>query len=205
MFDLLRTLEKKKKIDPKEVINILQYEDEDFAPYLKDCDNLGDVFNDASEYWSFFNYDLVELLSNRFGSVANGWVMKKYTMKFKEYSKRRLRDVPMDSFGYDYEKKKDYILKTNKNMKVLTVDNLRTLQMEINEVLHKRLLCIVGVDDEIITLTIRSFAQDITKITIRQRVELRKLGILSIRYGDQFIDTGEAELFENQMKMICNS
>ena len=146
--------------------------DSDIKESLRACKSLAEVFNYLSKFVSFFNFDLVKLLTQHFGSPAMKKKLKKYMKRFQNYSKRRVCECPIykdTNIGEVEKSDKIYKIATDKILEAYTVEDLKILELEIQKVLgHKILL-----EDE---LTFRDNDFDISE---DQKQAVGELSVLS--------------------------
>ena len=162
-------------------------EDSDFKESLHACKSLAEVFNHLSDFVSFFNFDLVKLLTHHFGSPAMKRRLKKYKNRFRNYSKRCVCECPKDAFGKAKKSDKIYKIKTDKVLEIFTLEDLNELQHEIRKILGRKLLRLLKVEDGCIELTFRVFNCDDFDISEDQNQALGDLGVLSVTCGQNVV------------------
>ena len=198
VFDLKRNIEETSKME--DVITLLQfYDSNNFKELLSECKNLTEVFEKISHFVSFFDYDLIKLLTRKLGSNAIKKKLYKYKKKFQDFSKRRLCECPSNAFGdgADDKSEKVYVIKTDKSLESLTVNEVQTLERSMNRILGYEFLRLLRVEDGCVQLTFRTLRKgDMLPVPSQDRVALRKLGVLSIRFGGQIVDMMESPLQE---------
>ena len=167
---------------------------EDIITFLKiRCDasfegsSLSEVFVKLSKYVSFFDFGIIKLLTCQFGSNTLKKKLKKYKGRLREFCERRVCECPSNVFGDAEKGEKVYVIKIDESMYTLTVKQLEKLCFEINKILGHRFLRLLRVDEGCVRLTFRTFENDVFSVSQDQVQELRKLGILSIQFGEQFV------------------
>lgn len=190
VFNLQKRIEETSKMD--DIVNVLTFYDNAYEKLLHGCTGIAEVFRKISSVFSFFDYDLIKLLYRKFGSLSNKKDLKKYKQKFQDFSKRRICECPSDAFGDVPKSEKVYVIKTDKSIEDLTVVKLRQLQYEMNKVMGQRLLRLLHVEKGCVSLIFRSFEDCKVNLSKSQLQALRKLGILSIGYGDLFVNISKA-------------
>ena len=161
-------------------------EDSDIKESLRACKSLAEVFNHLSDFVSFFNFDLVKLLTHHFGSPAMKKKLKKYKKRFQNYSKRRVCECPKEAFGKPEESDNIYKIKTDKILDKFTFEDLKKLEHKISKILgHK--LCLLKVEDGCIELTFRVFNCNDFDISEDQKQALSDLGVLSVTCGQNVV------------------
>ena len=170
------------------VINCLKAYDKTFCDKLKlaDCGSIEVVFSKIIDHLSFFDLEMITVLTNLCSSYTENRVNEYKTM-FEKYSKRRVVECPSDAFGDAEELEKVYVLKTDRNLRSLEVKKLSQLCYEITNILgHKKLL---QVSEGCVQLIFRASDEEFTvNVTEEQQQALRNIGVLSITYGDQMVD-----------------
>ena len=96
MFNLQEDLEKNSTLD--KVVNLLIFhnipEDE-----LCDCYSIALIFRRIRKYISFFDYELIKILSKHLGSSTLKKRFANYKLHFQEFAKRHICECPHDLFG----------------------------------------------------------------------------------------------------------
>ena len=184
VLDLQRDIEENSSL--KVVINSLKAYDKSLVEkLLSDCASIGDVFGKILDHISFFDFEIIKILT-RIGSKRIQKKYKKYKAMFKEYSKRRVVECPSDTFGVAENLDKVWILKTDRILDLLTTEELKQLCIEIQATLKSfRLL---EVKKGCVQLIFSSFEDETFLITKEKQQALRNVGVLSISYGDQVVD-----------------
>lgn len=65
MFDLRKDLEN--SLETEDVVEFLVYYNKNLEPQLSNCNSLSQVFRKVRKFVSFFDFDLLEHLSDKFG------------------------------------------------------------------------------------------------------------------------------------------
>ena len=187
MFNLQKDLEKNSKLE--DIINLLVFYDKALAGKLSNSNSIALVFRNIRQYVSFFDYELLKVLAKHLGSSELKKKLVKYKMSFQEFAKRHICECPTDVFG-DSEStdEKVYVIKIDRSMEDLTLEELKTLQRKMNEILGQRFLKPLKVQDGCVQVTFQTFHDNKLIITAKQQQALSKLGILNITCGSEFID-----------------
>lgn len=187
VFDLKNYLEQK---NPQDIIIFLNWtiSDEILKAYLKKCTTTAELFDKLYGYSSFFDFEYIKLLARKFGSQKIKMNLKKYITMFQSYLKRRIVEIPDYAFDGMDQSEKVYVVKTDRIFKDFTAKDLKRLQYEMNKILNNTLLCLKHVEEGCVQITFRGFEKEEFVITPEQQQDLRNLGILSISYGDHFVD-----------------
>ena len=171
-----------------------------FKESLRACKSLAEVFNHLSDFVSFFNFDLVKLLTHHFGSPAMKKKLKKYKKRFQNYSKRRVCECPKDAFGKAKKSDKIYKIKTDEVLETFTVGDLNKLEHEIRKILGHKLLRLLKVEDGCIELTFRVFNCNDFDISEDQKQALSDLGALSVTCRQNFLNISHEK---TSGKLLC--
>ena len=187
LLHLKQDMESTAKLDDV-VLLLSQTKDRDFNQSMRACKNLAEVFNHLSDFVSFFNFDLVKLLTHHFGSPSMKKKLKKYKKRFQNYSKRRVCECPKDAFGNVEKSDKIYKIKTDKVLETLTVEDLNKLEHEIRKILGHKLLRLLKVEEGCVELFSRVFNWTDFDISEDQKQALGDLGVLSVTCGQKVVN-----------------
>ena len=193
IIDMQRDIEKNNNL--KAVINCLKAYDKSLL--LSNCATVGDIFDKILDYFSFFDFEVIKLLT-RIASEKTVKKFKKYKAMFKEYSKRRVVECPSDAFGNVRKSEKVYNFKVDKILNSLKTDELKRLHFEINKILPEHKLRLLQVEEGCVQLTFRGFEN--FSFTEEQQQALRNVGVLSISYGDKLLDISKMIFSEQNIK-----
>lgn len=192
VLDLQKSIEETSKLE--HVMTLLKFYDKNFEEVSHDCRSIADVFHKISKYASFFDFDLIKHLTQKLGSVAMKKKMFKYKKKFQEFSKCRVCECPSDTFGEVDKSEKVYVLKIDKSLSTLTVEELEKLKYNMNSILGCNvLLRLLDIKDGCIELTFRTLKSDDLKIPVKAQQALRKLGVLSLSFSDKSLDISDIQ------------
>ncbi len=157
-----------------------------FKNILSDSSDITEVFIALSDYWSFFDYELIKLIVETF---RNDSILKKfvqYKLHLQEFFKRRICECPRDTFGIKSKGEKLFAIKIERSLEE-KVEELAKIRVKINRVLGSKLLRLLSVDKGCIQLTYRMLPLAENKmfiIKLEQQEVLRDFGVLSLTYGD---------------------
>lgn len=185
MFNLQKDLEN--RLQTEDVVNFLVFYDNKFEPLLSHCTRIAQVFIKVRNFVSFFDYDLLEQLIGELGSSTIKQKLKEYTESFEVFSKRRVCECPNDTFGKVEESEKVCIIKTDQNIEILTVEEMKKLKYQLNQILDSKVFILLRVEEGCLQLVFRCFNQDEYTVTMEQVQALQKLGVISLTYGHQCI------------------
>ena len=180
LVHLKQDMESMAKLEDVVLLLTNNIKDKGFEEDLYNCKKLSEVFRHLSNFVSFFDFYLVKLLTHHFGSPAMKEKLKKYKIRFQNYSKRRVCECPKDAFGEVEKSDKIYKIKTDKILENFTVKELDKLQHEIRKILGHKLIRLLKVEDGCIELTFRVLNCGDFDISEDQKQALSDLGVLSV-------------------------
>ena len=154
-----------------------------FGDLLANCSSVIDVFDKLSPYFSFFDFEIIKLLTEKLGSDFNKKKLKKYRKTFKEFSSTRVCQCPSDAFGDVEKSEKVFVFKTDRFIRGLTVEELQKLKYEICQILNIQLR-LLRIEDGCVELIFRVLDIDRVAISEKQQQALQDKGVLSVSYGD---------------------
>ena len=130
-----------------------------------------------NDYWSFFDYDLIELFVQHFGDAALKDLMDKYLTAFNQYCKRNLHEVPNIKTESG---KKGYILcvKIPHKFHATTVNAIKAVQLQLQNVFGNKLY-LEGAQDSCVLLVFVSLIK-ILSLTSEQVHQLHDMGVLKV-------------------------
>ena len=128
-------------------------------------------------YWSFFDYELLELFVQHFGDAGLKNLMDKYQTAFDQYCQRKLHEVPTIKTESGM---KGYILhvKIPQKIRATTVNDIKEVQTQLQKLFGQKLY-MEGVQDSCILLVFVSFIK-ILSLTSEQVHQLRDMGVLNV-------------------------
>ncbi len=183
-FQVLVTKLKKfisERCDLEEVVDVLL--DYDRNKFLSDCKTLNELFEKIREYYSFYDYAVIKVLTNSLGSGKNKKELKNYKQKFREFWVSRICEIPNDAFTNAAESEK-FKVKIDRSMEEIAGADIETLKHEMRRILgHK--LQFLNAEEGCVQLIFRSY-EPVLCLNKEQQLELRKAGVLSLSYGEEF-------------------
>ena len=178
-----------RSIKLEDVVSLLLFtiQDDGFKELMESCKNLTDVFRNLFKYVSFYDLYLVKLLIRNFCSTSMKKKLKRYKKKFQDYCKRRICECPKDTFSGAEKSDKIFKIKTDKILESYTLEDLDKLQHEIREILGRKLLHLLKIEDGCVRLTFRVVNDDLD-ISDKQKLALSNLGVLSLKCGSKIVN-----------------
>lgn len=184
MFSLRKDLERSQ--EAKDIIDFLVGYDRNFESQLSTCRDFSEVFRKLGKFVSFFDYDLLECLSDEFGSNAIKKKLEDYKDYFEEFSKRHVSVCPSDAFG-ECEESEVLVVVADKFIQDLTLGELRIFKYKVSKILGNKLVIVRCIQGGSIVITFQIFEKTKFILTQEQRVALKKEGVREITCGDQLI------------------
>lgn len=171
-------------IAPKTLVQKFSYYDASLRSEFSKTESIEDIFFVANDYWSFFNYDLLEYVINTF-TLSTASILAQYITNFQEYCKRRLCECPSDVAGSYKESGRRIVLKLDDKMSVQrsTLQDLRRLQDQACKVTGVTVMQLLKIEEGCLHLVYRIPHQSIEKINFLpadKKQELTDIGILSM-------------------------
>lgn len=108
---------------------------------VRDHSNVVDTMISASEYWSFFNYEILENFIDKLGDDADKQGLAEYKSDFYVYCERRLSEVPIDALKSDRKVMTSLYVETDKQFNVC-LKEIKKLQIMISKLLSCHLLLV---------------------------------------------------------------
>ena len=184
LYDLERDLEMQRL---QKIVRYLELTYPSLKRFLTNCKDMANVTDAIEPYCSFFNFEMVKSLIRKFSSSHVKERFRKYKKMFEEYSRRRVIECPTDAFGDVDSSEKVFVLKTDKILETLTADELKSLQYNIEKILKNESLRLMRVKSGCTELTFRGILEW-SNISGDEQQALREEGVLSIKYGDKYVD-----------------
>ena len=174
---------KQLNITPRALVRKFSYYDTSLKTEFTNMDSIEDIIDIANDYWSFFNYDLLEYVISAFKLSRDG--MERYIVNFKEYCQRRLCECRSDVAGSHNESGRRIVLKMDNKMSVQrsSLQDLRKLQDQASKVTKVTVMQLLKIEEGCLHLIYRIPHESIEKINLlsaEKKRELKEMGVLSI-------------------------
>lgn len=170
---------------------------------FQEAENLRDLFVERLDgYWSFFDYDVIELFIEHFGDDKLKERMDKYLTSFDQYCRRKLHEVPTIKTKSG---RKGYTLrvKISKKIDETTMKEIKQFQNQLQKLFGSKLY-IEGAQDGCLLLVFISLGK-ISSLSIEQEHQLHDMGVLQVSCGDCVIYdhcSSSVDVSIEQLKMI---
>ena len=193
VFDLKRSVQKSCQVE--DIKYLLSSRQKHFEKLLLGCITVSDVFIKASPFWSFFNLGIIKLLTRKLGTERDKKKLELYLEKYRLYAEKRMVcECPNNAFGVEEKSEECFGIKTDKSMDSFTLDELQDMEFELNKILGRELLRLLSIEEGCVRLIYRTLSDDVMDLSTYQQMELRKIGVLQISYGDRLMDMPELEV-----------
>ena len=128
-------------------------------------------------YWSFFDYELIELFVRHFGDAALKDLMDKYQTAFNQYCRRKLHEVPTIKTKSGM---KGYILRVKipQEFHAITVNDIKAVQIQLQKLFGQKLY-MEKAQESCVLLTFFSFIE-ILSLTSEQVHQLSDMEVLNV-------------------------
>ena len=154
------------------------------------ADTIPKVFIALSNYVSFFNYDIIDLIVDELGTQEDKQELQKYKDEFQRYAKRRIYQC-LPQFGPVSEMgQTDIFVKVDAHYESYTVKELRVFQHRLSEILHnssQRVLHLCRVEKGCFQLTFQVpsvVQQRMFPLSSEQERALEAEGVIKLTCGN---------------------
>lgn len=144
---------------------------------IENVDDFNSVMSCLSDYWSFFDYQLLELIIRTFcGNLTDK--LEEYEGKFKEFCQRRLCEVPKGALGVRAENGDALYLKIDDNFsyKKTKVLDVKKLEYRLSKLLDTELV-LLRIDEGCLELIFICLS-DMPELNSLLKQQLKQLGII---------------------------
>ena len=186
LVSLMNMSLKDNAISVKELeVTFINLDLDDLVEKLHDETDMSKAISKASQFWSFFDYEIVKNIINTYCDDLQQKV-ESYESDFKTYCERRLCDVPVDSLKADIPLKTSNLhLKIDEDFKI-KLCKVKRIEARLSNLLGK-CLYLLKVEDGCIELVFNYLGK--IKFTLplnsQQEEELSEMGVLRL-YDDNY-------------------
>ena len=161
---------------------------------LEAADSIPKVFLILKDYFSFFNYHIIEHIINTLGTKTDKVRLQKYKEEFNQYAKRRIFEC-LPAFGpVSSTDHADIFVKVDSHYNNFTVAQIERFRHKLSEILRlssQGILRLCRVDKGCLQLMFQAplfVQQDIFPLTGQQEKALAMIGIIRLTCGEyQFL------------------
>ena len=164
-----------------------------FFQDLHNAGNIEDVLYIIKDYFSFFNYRVIEHIVDGLGTDQDRVELQNYERDFDEYSKRRVYECPPEYGSNSDAEHVDLIVKLDSVYENYTVKELMKFQCRLSRTLHvsSQSVRLLQVEEGCLKLTFQvpSFVQqEIFPLSSEQESALAAEGVIRMTCGEyQFV------------------
>lgn len=181
----------KQRLSPKDLVVLIKHTERSnleklFTKYRK----INKLFYQLSDYWSFFDYELLCLIIKRHCPELKP-ELSGYEADFKCYCQRRICELPIDVFKTKREHKNNLYIKTDKNFDKLTINEVKVLECKISRLLNTDLY-FLSYHEGCVKLEFqssRNLDYNIIFQLLRKKHELREIGVTEINFHKFHLST----------------
>ena len=165
-----------------------------FFQELRNAGSIEDVLFIIRDYFSFFNYHVIEHIVDGLGTDQDRVELQNYEKEFDEYSKRRVYECPPEYGSKSTDDHADLVVKVDSVYEQFTVKELKKFQYRLSRTLNvspQSVLRLCQVEEGCLQLIFQvpSFVQqEIFPLSSEQERALAAEGVIRLTCGDfQFV------------------
>ena len=161
-----------------------------FFQELQNAKSIENVLWAIRDYFSFFNYHVLEHIVAELGTAQDKTELENYKREFNQYSKRRIFECPPVYGSRSSAGHADLVLKMGSAYDLFTVKELEKFQLKLSKIFHispKSVLRLCQVEEGCLQLTfqIPSFLQQkIFPLSNKQQRALSAVGVTKLTCGN---------------------
>ena len=156
---------------------------------LKAADTITKVFMVLNNYFSFFNYHILEHIIEELGTEEDKERLKTYKEHFKKYAKRRIFECPSEFGPVSDAGHADIFVKLDSQYEIFTIAEIEVFCHKLSEIVHisfQGILCLCRIDKGCFELTFQvpSYVQQkIFPLSREQELALEEEGVIQLKCG----------------------
>ena len=157
---------------------------------LKAAKTISDIFPVLNDYFSFFNYQIIEHIINKLGTEDDKANLQKYKKDFNQYAKRRIFEC-LPEFGHVIDADHaDIFVKVDSQYKYWTVEQIQRFRHKLREMLcvsSQGILHLCRIDEGCwqLMFQVPTFVQqEIFPLSREQEESLAAMGIIKFTCGE---------------------
>ena len=161
---------------------------------LKAADTIPKVFLILNDYFSFFNYHIIEHIIKTLGTKKDKARLQRYKEDFNQYAMRRIFECPPEFGAVSDADHADIFVKVDAQYDNYTVAQIEGFRQKLSKILHlssQGILCLCRVDKGCFQLMFQvpSFVQrEIFPLSKEQEKALAAMGVMKLTCGEyQFL------------------
>ena len=183
---------------------------------LKAADTIPKVFMVLNDYFSFFNYHIIEHIIKELGTEEDKAELQKYKKDFNQYAKRRIFECLPEFGPVSDADHADVFVKVDSQYDNYTVAQIESFRHKLSEILQvssQGILRLCRVDKGCfqITFQVPSFVQhEVFPLPREQEKALKAQGVIKLTCGEyQFTDDAAQETSQHDIGVngtfVCES
>ena len=161
-----------------------------YSKELKKADTIPKVFLILNDYFSFFNYHIIEHIIEELGTEEDKTKLQKYKDDFNQYAKRRIFECLPEFGPVSDADHSDIFVKVDSQYENYTVAEIEGFRQKLNEILHlssQGILRLCRVDKGCfqVMFQVPSFVQqEIFPLSREQENALGAMGVIKLTSGE---------------------
>ena len=161
-----------------------------FSQELRNAGSIEDVLLVIEDYFSFFNYHVIEHIVNKLGTDQDRMELQDYKKEFDEYSKRRIYECPPVYGSMSKANHSELVLKLDSVYEKFTVKELKKFEYRLSRIFcvsPQSVLRLCRVEEGCLQLIFQvpSFVQqEIFPLSSEQESALVAEGVIRLTCGD---------------------
>ena len=164
--------------------------------------SLNDMFlEDLSEYWSFFDYELLAFIINRRCKELKG-DLDEYIAMFKEYCKRKYSEVPTVFNSKAHKRYYNLTAKVCGEFDHITMEQVKEIECQLQKITGLD-LSLARIGDGCIELVFISLSgeDDLLPLSVQDKEKLSEMGILKL-YSDKCVHYDSGTQLTHPKKLL---
>ena len=160
---------------------------------LKAADTIEKIFMVLNDYFSFFNYHILEHIIEELGTEEDKSRLKTYKEHFNKYAKRKIFECPSEFGPVSDDGYADIIVKLDVEHEKFTVAEIELFCHKLSEIVHissQGVLRLCRVEKGCIELIFQvpSFVQQVIfPLSREQEIALKEEGVIKLKCGKYFL------------------
>ena len=157
---------------------------------LKAADTIYDIFLVLNDYFSFFNYQLIEHIIKALGTRNDKAKLRKYKQDFNKYAKRRIFECLPEFGAVSKADCADVFVKVDSQYDNCTIAQIERFRLKLSEILHvssQGILHLCRVDKGCLQLMFQVpifVQQEIFPLSGEQEESLAAMGVIRLICGE---------------------
>ena len=161
-----------------------------FSQELRTAESIEDVLLVIEDYFSFFNYHVIEHIINKLGTDQDRMELQNYKKEFDEYSKRRIYECPPVYGSMCKTNHAELVIKLDSMYEKFTVKELKKFEYRLSRIFcvsPQSVLRLCRVEEGCVQLIFQipsSVQQEIFPLSSEQESALAAEGVIRLICGD---------------------